>query len=113
MKIKFMKLEFLLTGLIALLFVGGFFFVVYEPEIAPSQPLAENIKQNSSTTHKSTVLTPINQKTEISNDKTLKTEPEEKKLPEKLERVVDTVSATADFGVEGTVFSHSSGLSLN
>ncbi len=113
MKLKFIKLEFLLVGLIILLFIGGFFFVVYEPEMAPSVSMPEDGVQKTSETLKSALPPSGVPKTTTPTDKTAKVVSEEKIVPKKSERVIDKVSPGADFGVEGTVFGLASGLPLN
>ena len=107
MKLKF---EFLLAGVIILLFVGAFFFVIHEPEKAPTisdpQTLA---KKNSPTLIKEALPAAAPPKAETPTPKTI---PEEI-IPEKREKINRTIPSVADFGVEGAVFALNSGLPLN
>ncbi len=110
MKLKF---EFFLAGLIILLFIGAFFFVVHEPEIAPSVSDPQTEEKKTSTTLKGALPASSTPKAEISIPKISKTIPEEKIISEKSEKINERISTEADFGVEGAVFALSSGLPLN
>lgn len=112
MKQKILKLEFLLAGLIVLLFVGGFLFVVYEPGTAPPVNLPESGEQKPSVASQSTSQSAANRPMAISQNKTLKGASPEKILSKKPESSFDPVSHGADFGVEGAVFALESGLPL-
>jgi len=112
MKLKFIKLEYLLEGLIVLLFVGGFFFVVYEPEMVPPRSIQENGEQNSSVINKSRASAVERPKKVVAAEKIDKTPPPKKIYPEKSKRVVAPLSSAADFGVEGAVFALTEGVPL-
>lgn len=105
----FTIVEFLLTGLIVMLFVGGFFFVFHEPDEAPSEPLSE---EKLSLTKKDNLLGSQVPKAEVRVDKVSGSKPAEKIVPPKPAVVSDKVSVAADFGVEGTVFNLTSGMPL-
>lgn len=112
MKQKFINLEFILAGLIVLLFVGGFFFVVYEPGMAPSVALPEAGNQKPPVTSPSTLALATDRPMAISTNETFKSADPEKILSKKSESSADPVSPEADFGVEGAVFALESGLPL-
>ena len=110
---RFINLEFLLAGLVLILFVGGFFFVFYEFEIAPSVSVPEDREQKSSETFSVARSPSTNRSAVISLDETVKNADPEKILFEKSGSIAETVSPEADFGVEGAVFALESGLPLN
>ncbi len=112
MKLKFIKLEIFSAGLIVLLFVGAFFFVVYEPAQVPSSA-PEHVDEKTSKAPKDTLPVADVPKTAIPNEKISRLEPEKKILSEKFEKINHSISPEADFGVEGAVFALGSGLPLN
>ena len=113
MKQRFINLEFLLAGLIILLFIGAFFFVVYEPEIDSSIPFSEDLGKKSSEIFKGVLPLPPNRPAVILIDETVKLSDREKIVSEKSEIVVERFSPEADFGIEGAVFALGSGLPIN
>ena len=113
MKRRLINFELLLAGLILLLFVGGFFFVVYEPEIDSLVSLSNDREPGPSE-----ILTGIkppspDRPAVNSIDEGGKLAEQKKIVSEKSEIVVETFSPEADFGVEGAVFALGSGLPLN
>ena len=109
---KSIKLEFLLAGLVILLFVGGFFFVVHEPEIEFSKPLSDADAQKSAETFKGALPPTADRPLATLIDKMVTTAEQEKILFDKPGNIYDTVFPEADFGVEGVVFALESGLPL-
>ena len=110
---RFINLEILLAGLVIMLFVGGFYYVIHEPETAPSVSTAKDQQQTSSATLKDTLPEPDAQPVTTLVAKKSKLESVEKNVSEKVESVVKTLSPEADFGVEGAVFALESGLPLD
>ncbi|MEA3332768.1 MAG: PDZ domain-containing protein [Pseudomonadota bacterium] len=105
------NLEFLLAILVIILFVGGFFYVFYEPEIASTVSTAKNQKQPLSETVK--VPGPAAHPLISSVAKKSKLVGAKKSSSGKAESVLKMVSPEADFGVEGAVFALESGLPLD
>ncbi len=110
---RFINLEILLAVLVIILFVGGFYYVIHEPETAPSVSTAKDQQQTSSATLKDTLPEPDTQPVTTLVAKKSKLESVEKNVSEKVESVVKTVSPEADFGVSGAVFALESGLPLD
>ncbi len=113
MKRRFINLEFLLAGLIILLFVGGFFFVIYEPEIESSVPFSEDLEQKSAEVVAGVTQPPSERPMATLSGRAAKAVDHEKILSEKPENIAETFFPAADFGVEGAVFALGSGLPLN
>lgn len=105
--------KFLLAGLMILLFVGGFFYIVYEPEMESSVPFSKDLEQKSSETFKDVKLLAPDRLAASSIDETVKLADQEKIVTEKPEKVLESSSLEADFGIEGAVFALDSGLPLN
>ena len=110
---RFITLESLLAGLILLLFVGGFFFVFYEPGEVPSVPLPEAGEQKSPATAESFPPLPSGQPEVAPIEKITVTAEQGKILSEETRSIAGAVSHEADFGVEGAVFALESGLPLS
>ncbi|MEA1922728.1 MAG: PDZ domain-containing protein [Pseudomonadota bacterium] len=110
---RFINLEILLAGLVIILFVAGFYYVIHEPETDPSVSMAKDQQQISSATLKDTLPEPDVQPVTTLVAKKSKLESAEKNFSEKVESVVKTVSPEADFGVSGAVFALESGLPLD
>ncbi len=113
MKRRFISFEFLLAGLVLLLIVGGFFFVVYEPEIDSSVSLSEDREQKSAEVVVGVTPPPSERPMSTLSGRAAKAVEHEKILSEKSENIAETFSPVADFGVEGAVFALGSGLPLN
>lgn len=121
MKRRFLNSDLLLAVVVCLLFVGGFFFVIYEPDKKPTQPLTKELQNNQVSVAESgkgfdpsfyLQSTSITKEPVKAKKKILEDESGIKNRPLNQEKAPEIVSATADFGIEGVVFSLGSGLPL-
>ncbi|MBN2808114.1 MAG: PDZ domain-containing protein [Deltaproteobacteria bacterium] len=109
------KLEFLLAVLVVLLFVGGYFFVVYEPGMIPalSKPPAESRNVPVLPVRKSRPAA-VKPKAVKTVAKVKAAVPDKVVPPPAAAKAAEVIApAASDFGIEGMVFSLVGGLPVN